>query len=286
MQARLKKILITSSEKGGSGKTSYSNTFIAYLARKKNEKGQPNKILAIDNDPEHCLTGLFNLNKQQLHASEMYRAYYAYDTSGELPKDFHPISVSKNVDIITASPRLETVDTLMRDNASIADLVLSQMLIDIKAPQKYDWIIIDDAPAMNLLTINSYVCADDIICPVDPGIFDLKSINIMKDELNRLKKTMKSPTNLHKSLIKAKLIFIADRVKSNTKSSKIFRQFVKQNPDLFHALFREREIVNRANSAGTNVFHISRDNSSDRHVVEKEIKPNLDKLYNYITKDK
>jgi len=80
--------------------------------------------------------------------------------------------------------KIELVDKQNRE------YMLKKALVDIK--EDYDYILIDCAPSLGLITLNSLVAADSVIIPIQCEYFALEG-------LGKLLNTIKSVQNIHNS---------------------------------------------------------------------------------------
>ena len=71
------------------------------------------------------------------------------------------------------------------------EYMLKKALVNLK--DDYDYILIDCAPSLGLITLNSLVAADSVIIPIQCEYFALEG-------LGKLLNTIKSIQNIHKSL--------------------------------------------------------------------------------------
>ena len=94
---------------------------------------------------------------------------------------------SPNVDLIPAHIDLVAIEIELVDKKN-REYMLKEMLTDIK--NDYDYILIDCAPSLGLITLNSLVAADSVIIPIQCEYFALEG-------LGKLLNTIKSVQKIH-----------------------------------------------------------------------------------------
>jgi len=98
-------------------------------------------------------------------------------------------TTSPNVDIIPAHIDLVAIEIELVDKEQ-REYMLKSSLEAIK--DDYDYILIDCAPSLGLITLNSLVAADSVIIPIQCEYFALEG-------LGKLLNTIKSIQNIHNS---------------------------------------------------------------------------------------
>lgn len=175
------KIIVCSSQKGGVGKT--VTTFnLAYALASLGKK-----VLAVNFDSQGNLSTCMRI--EDLRGEEKTIGHLMMAEIEDEPivaDDF--IQNNAGIDFIPANIYLSAVDTKLRLEMG-AEKMLSNILKPLR--DKYDYILIDTAPALGSLTINALAAADSVIIPVNPqllammGLQDfIKTVSKIKHRIN------------------------------------------------------------------------------------------------------
>lgn len=148
------KIVLTN-QKGGVGKTTTATALAAGLGK----KGK--KVLAIDLDPQGNLG--FSLG---LDIDNSVTIYDVLNDKNQVTNAIHSTDIC---DIIPSNILLSEAEIqLQRGNR---ELLLKESLEQVQ--EKYDYVIMDTPPSLNLLTLNAYAAADYLIIPMAAEILSL-----------------------------------------------------------------------------------------------------------------
>lgn len=164
LQSKSRTIAI-SNQKGGVGKTTTTINLGAALAAKGC------KVLLIDLDPQgNASTGL------GLMADE--RRVTAYDVLLEDQDVEEAIwhADLENVDLVPSTVDLSSADIELMSNEKRSYL-LSDALQLLETEGRYDFILIDCPPSLNLLTVNAMVAADSVLVPLQSEFFALEGLS-------------------------------------------------------------------------------------------------------------
>lgn len=164
------RIVALANQKGGVGKTTSSVNLSAALARMNK------KVLLVDMDPQGNATVAVGVDKEELELS-------AYDLLSD-NKNAEEVIVTTNINnlsLIGSNIDLTTseVELLNEDNGTNQ---LKKSLKSVK--DKFDIIIIDCPPSLNMLTINSLVAADGVLVPVQCEFFALEGLSALMDTIS------------------------------------------------------------------------------------------------------
>ncbi len=173
------KVVAIANQKGGVGKTTTAINLSAALAK----KGR--KVLLIDCDPQGNATSGFGIDKDKEGLMTVYQLLIgeAEDINDCIIKD-----VVKNLSVIPANAELAGAEIELI-GIEKNWMILKKEVDWIK--DKYDFIIIDCLPSLNILTVNSMTTADSILVPIQCEYYALeglgqlvKTINMVKGRIN------------------------------------------------------------------------------------------------------
>ena len=169
--------------RGGVGKTLST----VNLAHEFSELGY--KVLIIDND-------------KQGNASAMFKRHdYEHDGVDKVMTDRHvdmnliiQHTENENIDIVAANMKLLSANrSVLLDFERPQQTRFKDALEQVK--DKYDYCLIDNAPDINISTINALVCADDVIIPVTIDEFSVEGLEELKEQIDQVKEAQNPGLN-------------------------------------------------------------------------------------------
>ena len=170
------KIISVANQKGGVGKTTTSVNLAASLGALEK------KVLLIDADPQANATSGLGIDVEAVE----YGTYQILEHS-VTPEEAALECTAPNVHLIPAHIDLVAIEIELVDKEN-REYMLKQALAEIK--EQYDYIIIDCAPSLGLLTLNALTAADSVVIPIQCEYFALEG-------LGKLLNTIKSVQKIH-----------------------------------------------------------------------------------------
>ena len=160
------RILAVANQKGGVGKTTTTINLGAALAEKRK------RVLLIDLDPQgNASTGL-GIDNDQREAT----TYDLLAGDVSLTEAIQNTTV-KRLSIVPATTDLSSADLELVGNAKRSFLLRDVLRSDEATALKFDYILIDCPPSLNILTVNAMVAAHSIIVPLQSEFFALEGLS-------------------------------------------------------------------------------------------------------------
>jgi chromosome partitioning protein len=170
------KIIAIANQKGGVGKTTTSINLAASLGI------LDKKVLLIDADPQANASSGLGIDVESVEIGT-----YQIIEHSNTPEEAIVKSSATNVDVIPAHIDLVAIEIELVDKEN-REYMMKTALASIK--DNYDYIIIDCAPSLGLLTLNALTAADSVVIPIQCEYFALEG-------LGKLLNTIKSVQKVH-----------------------------------------------------------------------------------------
>ena len=170
------KIIGVANQKGGVGKTTTAVNLAAALGVLEK------KVLLIDADPQANATS--GLGIEEVNYSTYHLLEHSVDVRECIQKTTSPNLdlIPSHIDLVAAE--IELVDRDKRE------YMLKKALDIVKS--EYDYIIIDCAPSLGLITVNALTAADSVVIPIQCEYFALEGLGKL---LNTIKNVQKIHNN-------------------------------------------------------------------------------------------
>jgi len=205
-------ILSVVNQKGGVGKTTSCINIAATLAKAKRS------VLLVDLDPQSNATRGCGVDPHSIELTVNDALL------GRKLTDECIISLEKlNLSLLPASPEL-TESEVMLLSSKLKEFSLKNILDNMR--YKYDYIIIDCPPSLNILTVNALSAANGVVIPVQCEFFALQGLSELMTTIETIQsssnenltikgiiRTMFDPRNNLSSDVSMQLIkFFSDKV--------------------------------------------------------------------------
>ena len=172
------RVIAVANQKGGVGKSTTAINLSACLAEKEK------KVLTIDMDPQGNTTSGLGVDKNNVENTLYELLLGEAETKDTIVKD-----VVENVDLIPSNVNLSGAEIELIGVDEKENIL--KKIID-KVRRKYDYIIIDCPPSLNMLTINALTAANSVLVPIQCEYYALEglsqlihTIDLVKDRLNK-----------------------------------------------------------------------------------------------------
>jgi len=176
------RIVAIANQKGGTGKTTTAVNVAAGLARGLGDGG---RVLLVDIDPQANATAVFlgipaaigpRSSAPTIYEVMMGRAG-AEQTIRLITLEPHGATPGGRLDVLPSHLDLAAAEVELV-NAFERERKLREALVSVR--DRYGFVLIDCPPSLGLLTVNALMAASEVLVPIDPGIFPLAGLGMLR----------------------------------------------------------------------------------------------------------
>ncbi len=235
--------------KGGVAKTltAINTAHILSVMHKK-------RVLIIDNDKQGNASKAFDRHSYDVKTIAEVLTDRKLDIAEVIQKTEY-----ENIDIITANMNLINANLqVLMDSARPQQTRLKQALSFVK--DDYDYCIIDNAPDINISTINALVASDSVIIPIKIDEYAFDGLNELTEQIENTKEDLNPTLKLSGCLVTCFQRTAADKqgkewLKSNVEYP-IYETHIRYSEKVTESTFAKTPIAEYSRRSGAAIDYI------------------------------
>ena len=172
----LARIIAIANQKGGVGKTTTAVNLGASLAASEQ------RTLVIDSDPQGNTTSALGFPKDPARRT-LYQALI-------LDEPIERITIDAKIDFLELIPSDKNLVGAALELVSMDNREYRLKAILDRVRRRYDFILIDCPPSLDLVTVNALAASDSVLVPIQCEYLALEGVSELLDTLMRLRRTI------------------------------------------------------------------------------------------------
>ena len=186
------KVIAIANQKGGVGKTSTTVNLGAGLVR------QGYDVLLIDLDSQANLTmalGYQNPDDMEFTVSNVLHKAVQED---QIDSTEGILTTPEGIDLMPSNIQLSGYEISLINEYG-REVMLKQYIDAVR--MNYDYILIDCAPSLSVLTVNALVAADSVLIPTQPQYFSTAGLQMFYETISRIRKKLNPSLSIEGVLV-------------------------------------------------------------------------------------
>ena len=229
------KIIAIANQKGGVGKTTTSVNLAASLGVLEK------KVLLIDADPQANATSGLGIDVEIVELGTYQLLEHSIKAEEAIIQTSSP-----NLDLIPAHIDLVAIEIELVDMDQ-REYMLKKAITHLK--EKYDYVLIDCAPSLGLLTLNALTASDSVIIPIQCEYFALEG-------LGKLLNTIKSVQKVHNNKLDIEGLLLTMYDSRLRLSNQVVEEVQKHfNEMVFETIIQRNVRLSEAPSYGESIIN-------------------------------
>jgi chromosome partitioning protein len=172
------KTITITNRKGGCGKSFTAANLGVGLAR------QGKKVLCIDADNQHSLTVSLGITEPDKLTATLATVIADIIAKKDIDPKTGIIHHSEGIDLLPANDSLTGIELTLAPMIG-REIMLRKYIHKVKS--LYDYVLIDTAPTLDVLTVNALAAADSVIIPVTPKYLDAKGLELLLKSISEMR---------------------------------------------------------------------------------------------------
>lgn len=173
------KVISVCNQKGGVGKTTTTINLGAGLAM------QGKRVLLIDADAQASMTVALGTKYPDEVPASLADIMQDVIDDNEITHECGLLHMEEGFDLMPANIDLSGIEIRLI-NAMSRERVL-KTYVDMQR-EHYDYILIDCAPSLGMLTVNALTAADSLVVPVQPHFLSVKGLDLLMGSVGKVKR--------------------------------------------------------------------------------------------------
>lgn len=206
------------------------------------------RVLIIDNDKQGNISKFYGMHSYEYKGTDAVMTERGVDIRSLIRETQY-----KGLDIITANMNLLKANLeVLLDQSRPQQTRFKKALEEIEAD--YDYCIIDNAPDINISTINALVASDDVLIPVKIDDFAFDGLKEIKEQIQTTKEDLNPKLNLKgcfiTQFVKNEVNLQGEEYLNLQDEYPVFKTYIRRTEKIDESTFAKMPIVEYSRRCG------------------------------------